>query len=434
MDVLQKSSRGIAIARYCIHHLAEVRAPDMAAALSFRTLFGLVPVLFVATLAARSLAGENFPKFVESLAEMAGLDEIGIDVVTEGSRTVEKQPLSNWIEELVRFSGTIDLSALGIIGVIVVLFSAIWLIVAIENTFNIVCRSANSRPWHRRILVYWSMLTLGPILLAMLPVLDNELRGFVDDQTTLPTSYVIVRPILGFCLLFLLLFFAYSVIPTVRMRWKTIVTGALVGAIGLELGRRFLGIYMEKAFTGNRLYGSLGLVPIFMFWVYAMWLIVLFGLQVSSLFHALISHERIRSILSNQSSTFEPAIAVNAMEWVCDHYRKGASATLTAMSDTLKLDLTTATRLIQLLAESKLVIYIEENGRILPARAVDSITLAEALRIGFQVASIDRTSENGDFIESLRIAQLESVGNRTFESSSACKNPISNTELKGSNL
>ena len=251
---------------------------------------------------------------MESLAEMAGLDEIGIDVVTEGSRTVEKQPLSNWIEELVRFSGTIDLSALGIIGVIVVLFSAIWLIVAIENTFNIVCRSANSRPWHRRILVYWSMLTLGPILLAMLPVLDNELRGFVDDQTTLPTSYVIVRPILGFCLLFLLLFFAYSVIPTVRMRWKTIVTGALVGAIGLELGRRFLGIYMEKAFTGNRLYGSLGLVPIFMFWVYAMWLIVLFGLQVSSLFHALISHERIRSILSNQSSTFEPAIAVNAIE------------------------------------------------------------------------------------------------------------------------
>ena len=406
----------------------------MAAALSFRTLFGLVPVLFVATLAARSLAGENFPKFVESLAEMAGLDEIGIDVVTEGSGTVEKQPLSNWIEELVRFSGTIDLSALGIIGLIVVLFSAIWLIVAIENTFNIVCRSANSRPWHRRILVYWSMLTLGPILLAMLPVLDNEVKGFVDGQTTLPTSYVIVRPILGFCLLFLLLFIAYAVIPTVRMRWKTIVAGALVGAIGLELGRRFLGIYMEKAFTGNRLYGSLGLVPIFMFWVYAMWLIVLFGLQVSSLFHALISHERIRSILSHQSSTFEPAIAVNAMEWICDQYRKGAPATLTAMSDTLKLDLTTATRLTQLLAESKLVIYIEENGRILPARAVDSITLAEALRIGFQVASIDRASENGDFIESLRIAQLEYVGNQTFGSSSACQTVISNTELKGSNL
>ncbi len=434
MDVLQKSSRGIAIARYCIRHLAEVRAPDMAAALSFRTLFGLVPVLFVATLAARSLAGEHFPKFVESLAEMAGLNEIGIDAVVEGSSTVEKQPLSKWIEELVRFSGTIDLSALGIIGVIVVLFSAIWLIVAIENTFNIVCRSANSRPWHRRILVYWSMLTLGPILLAMLPVLDNEVKGFVDGQTTLPTSYVFVRPILGFCLLFLLLFIAYAVIPTVRMRWKTIVAGALVGAIGLEFGRHFLGIYMDKAFTGNRLYGSLGLVPIFMFWVYAMWLIVLFGLQVSSLFHALISHERIRSILSHQSSTFEPAIAVSAMEWICDHYRKGTEATLTSMSDTLKLDLTTATRLTMLFAESKLVIYVQENGRILPTRSGDSITVAEALRVGFRVASIERGSGNGDFIETLRIAQLKSIENETFGTSRTCQNAVSNTELKGSNL
>ena len=99
MDVLQKSSRGIAIARYCIHHLAEVRAPDMAAALSFRTLFGLVPVLFVATLAARSLAGDHFPEFVESLADMAGLNEIGIDAVVEGSSAVEQQPLSKWIED-----------------------------------------------------------------------------------------------------------------------------------------------------------------------------------------------------------------------------------------------------------------------------------------------------------------------------------------------
>lgn len=432
MDVLQKSSRGIAIARYCTRHLAEVRAPDMAAALSFRTLFGLVPVLFVATLVTRSLAGEKFPKFVETLAAMAGLNEIGINVVSQGSDAVEKQQLSGWIEDLVRFSGTIDLSALGMIGVAVVLFSAIWLIVAIENTFNIVCRAPNSRPWHRRILVYWSMLTLGPILLAMLPLLDSELHTFVDGQNSLPTSYVYVRPILGFGLLFTLLIFAYAVIPTVRMRWKTIVAGALVGAIGLELGRRFLGIYMEKAFTGNRLYGSLGLVPVFMFWVYTMWLIVLFGLQVSSLLHALISHERVRSILSNQSSTFEPAIAVSAMGWLCDHYRRGAPATITAMSDNLKLDLSTATRLTELLAESNLVIYMPESGRILPARPAESITVAETLRIGFRVASIERETGNGDFIAALRVAQLESVGNRTFGLSSTCQDGISTTELRGS--
>ena len=432
MDVLKKSGRGIEIARYCIQHLGELRAPDMAAALSFRTLFALVPVIFVATLVTRSLAGDRFPKLVQSLADMMGLNEIGINVVAQGQEAAQKQQLSGWIEELVRFSGTIDLSALGLVGVIVVIFSAIWLIVAIENTFNVVCRAPNSRPWHRRILVYWSMLTLGPILLAMLPLLDNELHDFVNGQTSFPKGYLIVRPVLGFCLLFALLFLAYAVIPTVRMGWKTIVAGALVGAIGLELGRRFLGIYMDKAFTTNKLYGSLGLIPIFMFWVYAMWMIVLFGLQVTSLFHALISHERIRSILSHQSSTFEPAIAVSAMEWICDRYRAGATADVAAMSDTLKLDLSTATRLTELFAEANLVIYVRENGVILPARPLENITVAEALRVGFRVASIDRGSGNGDFVDTLRTVQLESVGNRTFAASSTCKNDISKAELSGS--
>ncbi len=431
MDVLQKSSRGISIARYCIRHLSEVRAPDLAAALSFRTLFGLIPVLFVATLVTRSLAGERFPKFVESLAEMVGLDEIGVNVVSAGTDGARKQQLSDWIEELVRFSGTMDLSTLGMIGVGVVLFSAIWLIVAIENSFNIVCRAPNSRPWHRRILVYWSTLTLGPLLLATIPLLDNELRRMLDGQSTLPTAYLYLRPTLGFLLLFTLLFFTYAVIPTVRMRWKALVAGALVGAIGLELGRRFLGIYMDRAFSMNRLYGSLGLVPIFMFWVYAMWLIVLFGLQVSSLLHALLNHERIRSILNLQSSNFEPAIAVAAMAWICDRYRQGLPATVTAMSDAARVDLSTSSRLVSLLAKSNLVIYVPEQDRIIPARPTETILMADALQVGFKVATIERSGDATDFIDDLRAAQVKSLGNRTFCDPRTCQTNACTAELSG---
>ncbi len=407
----------------------------MAAALSFRTLFGLVPVLFVATLITRSIAGEKFPKYVESIAGMAGLNEIGVDVISRGSDATERQALSGWVEELVRFSGTINLSTLGMIGVAVVIFSAIWLIVSIENTFNLVCRAPNARPWHRRILVYWSTLTLGPLLLATLPLLDNKLRGIFDGDTALPTSYLYVRPALGFCLLFALLYFIYAVIPTVRMRWKTLVVGALVGAIGLEIGRRFLGIYLDMAFSVNRLYGSLGLVPVFMFWVYAMWLIVLFGLQVSSLLHALMSHGRIRCLLSHPSSTFEPAIAVAAMDWICDHYVQGTPAEVPALSDELKIDLSTATRLTDLFAESGIVIRIHETGRIIPARPVDSISVAEVLKIGFRVSSIDRGIERGvgtgDSIKALRETQLNSVGNRTFQGRGTCTKDDFKAELNG---
>ena len=120
------------------------------------------------------------------------------------------------------------------------------------------------------------------------------------------------------------------------------------------------------------------------------------------------------------------------MEWICDRYRAGATADVAAMSDTLKLDLSTATRLTELFAEANLVIYVRENGVILPARPLENITVAEALRVGFRVASIDRGSGNGDFVDTLRTVQLESVGNRTFAASSTCKNDISKAELSGS--
>ncbi|MSQ90788.1 MAG: YihY family inner membrane protein [Phycisphaerales bacterium] len=431
MDVLRKSSRGLDIARYCVRHLAEVRAPDMAAALSFRTLFGLVPVLFVATIVTRSLAGARFPAFVKSLANMAGLNDIGLNVATDGADGVEKQQLGLWIEELVRFSATLDLSTLGLIGFGAVLFSAIWLIVAIENTFNIVCRAPNSRPWHRRILVYWSVLTLGPILLATIPLLDGELKNFLSSEIPLPVAYVTLRPILGFFLLFALLFFSYSVIPTDRMRWKTLAAGALVGAIGLELGRSFLGIYMDHAFTVNRLYGSLGLVPVFMFWVYTMWLIVLFGLQVSSLLHALMSDDRMRGVLKQQSTSFEPAIAVCAMAWICLQYSCAKPANIAGLAEQLHLDLTTTTRLATALAHSNLIVNVANGGVLIPSRSADSLCVRDALEVGFTLAGERSGVADRRMLNRLRDAQLKAVENQTFASDPTCKMPAATTELNG---
>lgn len=400
----------------------------MAAALSFRTLFGLVPVLFVATLVTRSLAGDRFPAFVKALAGMAGLNDIGLNVATEGADGVEKQQLSLWIEELVRFSATLDLSTLGLIGFGAVLFSAIWLIVAIENTFNLVCRAPNSRPWHRRVLVYWSVLTLGPILLAMIPLLDGELRNFMDGEMSLPTAYVTMRPILGFGVLFALLAFSYSVIPTERMRWKTLAAGALVGAIGLELGRGFLGIYMDHAFTVNRLYGSLGLVPVFMFWVYTMWLIVLFGLQVSSLLNALMSDERMRGVLKQQATTFEPALAVTAMEWLCSQYAESKQATVARLAEHLHIDLTTTTRLASALASSNLIVFVTDGGVLIPARPAELLCVCDALAVGFRLAGEQQATDRSLF-NRLRAAQLKAVENQTFAADLTCKIDGATAEL-----
>jgi len=420
MNLVRTSSRGWAIARYCARHLSEVRAPDMAAALSFRTLFGMIPVLFVATLLVRALTGDDFPKLVTSMVAMAGLDEIGVTVAKDGM-SAEQQSVSAWMEELVRVSGTVDLSALGFIGLGIVLFSAIWLIVAIEKTFNIVCRALSNRPWHRRLLVYWTMLTLGPILLAALPFVDGELKRVMDGQPTFPAAYGYVRPVLGFVLLLAVLLLAYGVMPTVRMRWKTLLAGALVAAVGIELGRKFLAIYMERAFSGNRLYGSLGLVPLFMFWVYAMWLIILFGLQVSSLLNALLSNDRVRSESAHPLRAFDPALVVSAMEHICHRHQSGEPATFDSLMDELAVESAAIHQLCGLLKANQLVLLIPETGQVVPARSADQVCVADVLRIGFDATMSSGRGACGEMLGSLRAAQLETVGNRTFACRTDCK-------------
>lgn len=431
IDLVRTSSRGWAITRYCARHLSEVRAPDMAAALSFRTLFGMIPVLFVATLLIRTLTGDEFPKFVTSMASMAGLDEIGVTVTKDGT-SAEQQPVSAWIEELVRVSGTVDLSTLGFIGLAVVLLSAIWLIVAIEKVFNIVCRAPSDRPWHRRLLVYWTMLTLGPVLLAALPFIDGELKRVIDGQPTFPAAYGYIRPALGFVLLLAVLVLAYGVMPTVRMRWKTLLAGALVATVGIELGRKFLSIYMERAFSGNRLYGSLGLVPLFMFWVYAMWLIILFGLQVSSLLNALLSNDRVRSESSHPLRAFDPALVVSAMEHICHRHQSGKAATFDSLMDELVIESAAVHQLCGLLAAHQLVLLIPESGQVVPARSSDQVRVADVLRVGFNAAVPGRRDPTGEILGSLRAAQLEALGNRTFAEGDTCQSDGSTAQWKRS--
>ena len=62
---------------------------------------------------------------------------------------------------------------------------------------------------------------------------------------------------------------------------------ALVSAIGLEIARSFLHFYISRTLSLSLVYGSLGLVPVFMFWMYVIWMIVLVGLQVAVLWDAL---------------------------------------------------------------------------------------------------------------------------------------------------
>ena len=99
-------------------------------------------------------------------------------------------------------------------------------------------------------------------------------------------------PVLGFLLgalarfqsllaSFVLLLLVYKLLPNTHVRLRPAIWGALVAAALWSLSRWGFGLYVSKALPYMKIYGALGLIPLFLFWLYLTWLIVLFGMELA---------------------------------------------------------------------------------------------------------------------------------------------------------
>lgn len=401
----RRLSEWLNLGRFCVTHLAEARAAQMAAALSFRMLFGILPVLVVGTLVVKSVMGDEFPDFVSRLVRTAGMDGITLvrpDGSVGGTAAV---PLGQWVNELVSYAASLNLAAIGWIGVGVVAFSAIWLLVAIEESFNVICRAPRGRAWHRRLLVYWFLLTFGPLMLGAIPWALHRITETLAAQGVPETLLEGLSIILGFAVLWATVFVAYLIVPHTRMRLRPTLWGSLMAALLLEIGRRSLGAYMANAFTVSRLYGSLGLIPLFMFWVYIMWMVVLFGLQITALLQALEVRGKVRAAASMGRPALEPALAAAAMEVIVRGLMSGRHATVESVAEACGIDMPSAQRIVDALVAARLALQPMPDGPVLPARDPSSIRADEALEAGLLLADDGRHGAARGVLRALRDAQ-----------------------------
>ena len=410
----RRISEWIHLGKFCVAHLSEARAAQMAAALSFRMLFGILPVLVVGTLVVKSVMGEEFPVFVTRLIEAAGMD--GISLVRPGidDRGTTTVPLGTWVNEMVAYAASLNLAAIGWIGVGTVAFSAIWLLVAIEESFNIVCRAPRGRSWLRRVLVYWFLLTFGPLALGAIPWALHEAKQWMSERGVPEGLLGSASVLLGFLVLWATVFVAYLIVPHTRMRLRPTLLGSLMAALLLEVGRRSLGAYMSNAFSVSRLYGSLGLIPLFMFWVYVMWLVVLFGLQISALLQALDARGKVRAVAALGRTGLEPALAAAVMEQIVQGFAAGRPASLESLAESCGIDSPAAQRIVDALVKSRLAIQPSPDGPILPARDPAAMCADEPLEAGFELADDGRHGAARGVLRALREAQRRAAQSITL--------------------
>lgn len=247
-------------AHYVASRYRKDRASSVAASLAYTSLLSLVPLMAIglAMLAA-------FPVFATFRIQIENW--IFTNFVPAVGHVVQDQ-ISLFIANAGR------LSAAGIIGLGV---TAIMLLVTIEIAFNHIFRVDKHRSALSRVLVYWTMMTLGPLLVGASLSVEGYLSGLSGWQLTGPIAALL--PTLLSIIVFAVMFAAIPnrAVPPIDALWGGILAGLLFAAL-----RKGFAIYIVRSDAYGSVYGAVAAIPIVLFWMFLSWVVVLIGAEVTA--------------------------------------------------------------------------------------------------------------------------------------------------------
>jgi membrane protein len=238
-----------------------------ASSLTFTTIISIVP-LFTVALAIFSV----FPMFAKM---QTGLQQLLVDSLIPDN--IARQVLSY----LGQFAS--KASKIGWVGAAAFLVSALMMILTIDGKLNDIWRVRTTRHLARRIIVYWTLLTLGPLLLAMsLSISSYVLSASKGWVSVLPGSLGAVLNVVEFTVLACSMAAMYRFVPNTHVRWTHALLGGTFVALGIELAKRGLAWYLAQVPTISAVYGAFATVPILLIWIYVAWVVVLLGAVVAA--------------------------------------------------------------------------------------------------------------------------------------------------------
>lgn len=403
------------------------QVPRMAAALSFRTIFGLIPTIVVglAVLAAFSTPQDRM-EIIDKVIHLAGLDAIKNQAPPNSDEQAffeeaasSSLPTDIGVAPLVRSLvdrvGKINFGAISVIGFATLIYAALAMVVEIEKAFNQIYLAPNGRSWARRIPRYWTLITLGSIGLFVTFAAQGYIMsridqiGFVNehglrDFTSKSLGFTFTVGIST-----LMFFIIYTTVPNTRVKAGPALIGAVSAAIAWEAGKWGFGEYIHMSLSYARLYGSLAILPLFLLWVYVTWFIVILGLQFSQAIQAygsakaegltvavlgtlgLLSDDEERR-RSRQPVVDPASILVVAVE-VAQRFAQGKPSDHSTLHEATGVDERVIADMLERLAEAGILHRLsggEQEGTYAMSKPPEAISAIEVLKIGESLSGVDR--------------------------------------------
>ncbi|WP_033067074.1 YihY family inner membrane protein [Thalassospira australica] len=253
--------------RYAIMRFVHDKSIQRAAGLSYTTLLAMVPFLAIALTVLSA-----FPVFDQFK------DQI-MDVVLNNFLPETGSQVTGYLGDFLQNTGQMTA-----IGTIVLGLTAVMLLSAIEGAMNDVFRVTSPRKLLARLVVFWTLLTVGPMLLG----LSLSLASYFFAMRHLVGGDALGEQIgqLAFLAPFLLSAAAFSLLfigmPNRSVEIIDGVVGGLVAAVLFESLKKAFGFYVTTFPTYQTIYGAVAIVPIFLLWMYLTWIVVLLGAQVAA--------------------------------------------------------------------------------------------------------------------------------------------------------
>ncbi len=365
------------------------RCPVRASALAYTTLLGLVPVLAMAiSISTSLLKTEKGEKQIEQLINTA-IDKFApqLGLKSEGGEDNRKQ-ISGVISSSIK---QVQSGTLGATAGVALVFIAISLLSTIENTLNDIWGVPRGRSWMSRVIYYWAVVTLGPILILF--ALGLNAGPYFEVTRQLLVEFPILGKIVYTLLPVLVLAFTfatfYFLMPNTKVEWRAALIGGLIAGLLLHFNSLFSTIYFGQVVRNSKLWGGLGTVPVFLIGLYFSWMILLFGAQIAYAYQNRRAYfqEKQAENIHQRGREF---VAMRLMTCIARCFEKGERApTATQLADALFVPSRLIGKISEPLLARQLVIEVAavKNGEVglAPGRPLEQIScqdIIDAMRAG----------------------------------------------------
>jgi membrane protein len=377
------------------------RGVDRSAALAYVTLLSVVPLF--ATLAA--LYRAFFPFEIERLIEM---------VTAVLPYQVGSEQHTKLVETLTEFVNRA--TALGYISSLIFLVIGFRLFLSVETTFNDLWNIKTRRTPAIRVFSFTMLVFWGPVVIG----LGSSLLLWMGHQPWSP-SKVILLPIARIVLPMLGLTMVYWLAPHTGVRIKSAVAGGVTATVGLELIRQVFIWYLDLFPEINIIYGSVTLSILFLLSLFAFWVVVILGVEVS---YVVQNFQPLRQeFLSGRPLDDEPCMVAVAILTECFRRSIGGEAppSLDELEATFDVRHGAAQEAVdRLINAGLLAITGEARDSFVPAHSAAQVTVARALEsCGADCAALPRgagsaMSQLEELLKRGEHARREVLGQTTF--------------------